>query len=62
LKNQSNSLARKCNPLNSSEHGQTLRGGSTIKKIFRRTKIKHWFLTQLNEVVGFEERLAGAKN
>jgi carbamoyl-phosphate synthase large subunit len=39
-----------------------LRAGLTIDEIFELTKIDRWFLTQIKEIVDFEEELAGAKN
>src|SRR5262245_23115717 len=39
-----------------------LRAGFTIEEIFNLTKIDRWFLTQIKEVVDFEEELAGARN
>ncbi len=39
-----------------------LRAGLTIDEIFNLTKIDRWFLTQIKEIVDFEEELAGAKN
>jgi carbamoyl-phosphate synthase large subunit len=35
-----------------------MRAGFTIEEIFQLTKIDPWFLTQLKEIVDFEERLA----
>ena len=35
-----------------------LRAGLTIEEIFQLTKIDRWFLTQLKEIVDFEEQLA----
>jgi hypothetical protein len=32
------------------------------EEIFNLTKIDHWFLVQIKEIVDFEEELAGAKN
>src|SRR6266704_1462774 len=37
-----------------------LRAGFTIEEIFQLTKIDRWFLTQIKEIVDFEEELAGA--
>ena len=34
--------------------------GMTIEEIFQLTKIDRWFLTQLKELVNFEEELANA--
>ena len=39
-----------------------LRAGFTIEGIFNLTKIDHWFLVQIKEIVDFEEELATAKN
>ena len=39
-----------------------LRAGFTIEEIFQLTKIDRWFLTQLKEIVDFEEELAAAKS
>ncbi|MEO7677652.1 MAG: hypothetical protein ABIV39_12895 [Verrucomicrobiota bacterium] len=39
-----------------------LRAGFTLDDIFTLTKIDRWFLTQVKELVDFEEELAGAKN
>jgi carbamoyl-phosphate synthase large subunit len=39
-----------------------LRAGFTIDEIFELTKIDRWFLAQIQEIVDFEEELAGAKN
>ena len=35
-----------------------LRAGFTIEEIFDLTKIDRWFLTQIKEIVDFEEELA----
>ena len=35
-----------------------LRAGFTIEEIFELTKIDRWFLTQIKEIVDFEEELA----
>jgi len=40
-------------------HG--LRAGLTIEEIFQLTKIDRWFLTQIKEIVDFEEELAATK-
>ncbi len=37
------------------------RAGFTIEEIFSLTKIDRWFLTQIKEIVDFEEALAGVK-
>ncbi len=37
-----------------------LRAGFTVEEIFNLTKIDRWFLTQIKELVDFEEELAGA--
>jgi carbamoyl-phosphate synthase large subunit len=34
----------------------------TIEEIFNLTKIDRWFLTQMKEIVDFEEELAGSNN
>ena len=39
-----------------------LRAGLTIDEIFSLTKIDRWFLTQIKEIVDFEEQLATARN
>jgi carbamoyl-phosphate synthase large subunit len=39
-----------------------LRAGLTIEEIFNLTKIDRWFLTQIKEIVDFEEVLAGTRN
>src|SRR5271168_3937756 len=39
-----------------------LRAGFSIDEIFELTKIDRWFLTQIKEIVDFEEELAGTKN
>ncbi|HWY74247.1 MAG TPA: carbamoyl-phosphate synthase large subunit [Verrucomicrobiae bacterium] len=39
-----------------------LRAGFTIEEIFNLTKIDRWFLTQMKEIVDFEEVLAGTRN
>ena len=39
-----------------------LRAGCTLKEIFNLTKIDHWVLVQIKEIVDFKEELAGAKN
>lgn len=39
-----------------------LRAGFTVEDIFQLTKIDRWFLTQMKEIVDFEEELAGTKN
>src|SRR5881398_1803817 len=39
-----------------------LRAGFTIEEIFNLTKIDRWFLTQIKEIVDFEEELASSKN
>jgi hypothetical protein len=39
-----------------------LRAGCTMEGIFNLTKIDHWFLVQIKEIVDFEEELATAKN
>jgi carbamoyl-phosphate synthase large subunit len=36
-----------------------LRAGFTVEEIFQLTKIDRWFLTQIQEIVDFEEELAG---
>jgi carbamoyl-phosphate synthase large subunit len=36
-----------------------LRAGLTVEEIFQLTKIDRWFLTQIKEIVEFEEELAG---
>ena len=39
-----------------------LRAGFSIEEIFGLTKIDRWFLTQIKEIVDFEEELAKARN
>jgi len=39
-----------------------LRAGFTVEDIFQLTKIDRWFLTQIKEIVDFEEKLAETKN
>src|SRR5687767_2207308 len=39
-----------------------LRAGFTVDEIFNLTKIDRWFLTQIKEIVDFEEELATANN
>src|SRR5438128_1337597 len=39
-----------------------LRAGLTIEEIFNLTKIDRWFLTQIKEIVDFEEELARAQS
>jgi len=39
-----------------------LRAGFTIVEIYSLTKIDTWFLTQIKEIVDFEEELAALKN
>ena len=39
-----------------------LRAGFTLDEIFNLTKIDRWFLTQIKEIVDFEEELAGSRN
>ena len=38
-----------------------MRAGFTMDEIFELTKIDRWFLTQIKEIVDFEEVLAGAE-
>ena len=47
-------------PESGSRHA--LSAGFTIEEIFNLTKIDRSFLTQIKEIVDFEEELAGAKN
>ncbi len=37
-----------------------MRASFTLDEIFTLTKIDRWFLTQIKELVDFEEELAGA--
>jgi carbamoyl-phosphate synthase large subunit len=39
-----------------------LRAGFSIEEVFQLTKIDRWFLTQIKEIVDFEEQLASVKN
>ncbi|HEX4645812.1 MAG TPA: carbamoyl-phosphate synthase subunit L, partial [Verrucomicrobiae bacterium] len=39
-----------------------LRAGFSIEEIFNLTKIDRWFLTQIKEIVDFEEELAATAN
>ena len=39
-----------------------LRAGMSINEIFQLSKIDPWFLTQLKELVDFEEELAASKD
>jgi len=39
-----------------------LRAGMSVDEIFSLTKIDRWFLTQIKEIVDFEEELAAARN
>jgi carbamoyl-phosphate synthase large subunit len=39
-----------------------LRAGFGIEEIFQLTKIDRWFLTQIKEIVDFEEKLAAARD
>ena len=39
-----------------------LRAGFTVDEIFQLTKIDRWFLTQIKEIVDFEEELARTKD
>ena len=49
-------------PTNDPIYGLTpsLRAGFTIEEIFQLTKIDRWFLTQIKEIVDFEEELAAS--
>ena len=47
-------------PESGSRHA--LRAGFTLDEIFNLTKIDRWFLTQIKEIVDFEEELARSKN
>jgi len=38
-----------------------LRAGFTVEEIFNLTKVDRWFLTQLKEIVDFEEGLAACQ-
>jgi carbamoyl-phosphate synthase large subunit len=50
------------NPKPESADRHALRAGFTIEEIFNLTKIDRCFLTQIKEIVEFEEELAGARN
>ena len=39
-----------------------MRAGFSIDEIFNLSKIDRWFLTQIKEIVDFEEQLAAEKN
>ena len=39
-----------------------MRAGLSLDEIFALTKIDRWFLTQLKELVDFEEELAATTN
>jgi carbamoyl-phosphate synthase large subunit len=39
-----------------------LRAGFTVEEIFNLTRIDHWFLAQIREIVDFEEQLASVKS
>ncbi len=39
-----------------------LRAGFTLDDIFNLTKIDRWFLTQIKDLVDFEEELASVAN
>ena len=39
-----------------------LRAGFTLSEIFNLTEIDRWFLTQIEEIVDFEEELAEARS
>ena len=39
-----------------------LRAGFTLDEIFNLTKIDRWFLTQIKEIVDFEEELVASKD
>jgi carbamoyl-phosphate synthase large subunit len=39
-----------------------LRAGFGVEEILQLSKIDRWFLTQIKEIVDFEEELAGAEN
>lgn len=41
--------------------GHALRASLTVEDIFQLTKIDRWFLTQMKEIVDFEEQLAEIK-
>jgi carbamoyl-phosphate synthase large subunit len=38
-----------------------MRAGFSIDEIFNLSKIDRWFLTQIKEIVDFEQELAAAK-
>jgi hypothetical protein len=45
-------------PENASRHALC----AGFRKIFNLTKVDRWFLTQIKEIVDFEEELAGNRN
>ena len=44
------------------ERIHALRASFAVEDIFQLTKIDRWFLTQMKEIVDFEEELAATKN
>ena len=53
-------MSTSVHPLSESKGRHALRAGFTVEDIFQLTKID-WFLTQMKEIVDFEEELAGTK-
>jgi carbamoyl-phosphate synthase large subunit len=40
---------------------EALRKGASVDELFTRTKIKHWFIQQMKELVDFEEKILACK-
>ena len=49
-------------PRTAAEEIKALRAGFTRDEIFNLTKIGRWFLTQIKEIVDFEEVLVASKD